>query len=177
MKTMKTLSVAFLLATAGTTFASTQQAQEIKPMDEIQGQNLGQLDCTIAGGWGMLLGSSKAVACSFTHTDGTVEKYAGSLDKLGIDIGVTEEAYMTWIVLTTASNVPGEYALAGEYVGVSGQVNLGIGLGANALIGGSDKNIGLQPLSVQASTGLNVAVGLASLKLEAAPADAATAVQ
>ena len=171
MKTMKTLSTALLLAVAGTSFASAQEAQEIKPVEEVQGQRLGQLDCTIAGGWGMLLGSSKAVACSFAHTDGTVEKYTGSLDKLGIDIGVTEEAYMTWIVFTTAENVPGTYALAGEYVGVSGQVNLGIGLGANALIGGSDKSIGLQPVSIQASTGLNVAVGLASLTLEAAPAE------
>jgi len=171
MKTMKTLSAAMLLAVAGTTFASAQAAQDIKPIAEVQGQNLGQLDCTIAGGWGMLLGSSKAVACSFTHTDGSVEKYVGSMDKLGIDIGVTEEAYMTWIVFTTNDNTPGEHALAGNYVGVSGQVNLGIGLGANALVGGSDKSIGLQPVSVQASTGLNVAVGLASLTLEAAPAE------
>ena len=169
MNIMKTFSAAALIAVAGATFASAQTTQEIKPVDDVKGQRLGQLECTVAGGWGMLIGSSKAVACSFKHKDGSVEKYVGSLDKLGIDIGITDEAYMTWIVFTTAENVPGTYSLAGQYVGVSGQVNLGIGLGANALIGGSDKSIGLQPLSIQTSQGLNVAVGLASLTLEAAP--------
>jgi len=171
MKTMKTLSAALFLSVAGTTFVAAQEVQEIKPVEEVQGQRLGQLDCTIAGGWGMLLGSSKAVACSFAYPDGAVENYTGSLDKLGIDIGVTEEAYMSWGVFTTAENTPGAYALAGDYIGVSGEVNLGIGLGANALIGGSDDSIGLQPISIQTSTGLNLAVGLSTLTLIAAPAE------
>lgn len=50
----------------------------------------------------------------------------------------------------------------------SQQPSLGIGLGANALVGGSDKQIGLQPISVEGVKGVNLALGLASLKLQAA---------
>jgi hypothetical protein len=40
-----------------------------------------------------------------------------------------------------------------------------VGLGANVLVGGFKKGINLQPLSVQAQTGLNVAAGVSSLHL------------
>jgi hypothetical protein len=40
-------------------------------------------------------------------------------------------------------------------------------VGANALIGGSSKNIILQPLSVQAQQGLNIAAGRRRLQLRA----------
>ncbi|MHA6324893.1 DUF992 domain-containing protein [Roseivivax sp. CAU 1753] len=140
----------------------------VKPATEVGGQNIGKLDCEIEGGWGMFLGSSKAVTCNFENRDGTTEKYAGQMDKLGLDIGLTEKSYMTWIVFTTADNKPGEHALAGTYVGVSAGASLGIGLGANALVGGSQKQIGLQPVSVEGVKGVNLALGLASLTLAAA---------
>jgi hypothetical protein len=47
-------------------------------------------------------------------------------------------------------------ALAGEYVGVSADVGLGLGAGANVLLGGSNRTIALQPLSLQGSTAINV---------------------
>ncbi|MBV2359673.1 DUF992 domain-containing protein [Thalassococcus sp. CAU 1522] len=137
----------------------------VKPASEVQGQQIGTLDCEIEGGWGMFLGSSKGVTCAFTHADGSVEAYTGSMDKLGLDIGKTEKSYMTWVVFTTAENKPGDNALAGTYVGVSAGASLGIGLGANALVGGSDKQIGLQPVSVEGVQGVNLALGLASLTL------------
>ena len=40
-----------------------------------------------------------------------------------------------------------------------------VGLGANVLVGGFDKGINLQPVSVQAQTGLNIAAGVSSLNL------------
>ena len=40
-------------------------------------------------------------------------------------------------------------------------------MGANALVGGSSSNIILQPLSVQAQQGLNIAAGIAALQLRA----------
>ena len=43
--------------------------------------------------------------------------------------------------------------------------NAVLGVGANALIGGFNKSVGLQPLSIQAQTGLNVAAGIADLEL------------
>lgn len=129
---------------------------------------LGTLECTIAGGIGLLITSSKKATCTFKHADGTVENYTGQLNKLGLDIGVTGESYLKWVVFTPAGSEVGAHALAGGYVGASAGISLGIGLGANALIGGSAKNIGLQPLSVEGGTGLNVAAGVSSLNLDPA---------
>jgi hypothetical protein len=134
--------------------------------DETVRTELGLLECTVEGGLGMLLGSSKKMTCEFGHSDGTIEKYTGQIDKLGLDIGVTGESFMKWVVFTPLGNAVGDYALQGVYRGVSAEASLGIGLGANALIGGSDKKIALQPLSVEGKTGLNIAVGLAALTLE-----------
>lgn len=164
MQNLKKISIVALLAMTSATMAVDQ---DVKPASEVDGQRLGVLDCTIAGGWGLLIGSSKKVSCSFEHENGAVENYEGKLNKLGLDIGVTEESYMKWVVFTTKDAKPGDFALAGDYAGVSGSVSLGIGLGANALVGGSAKSIGLQPVSVEGVKGLNLAVGLASLKLEA----------
>jgi hypothetical protein len=58
-------------------------------------------------------------------------------------------------------------ALAGEYVGVDASVTVGAGLGANALVGGLKRSIALQPLSVEAQSGVALAAGIASLKLRA----------
>ena len=60
-------------------------------------------------------------------------------------------------------------ALAGTYAGGSAEATLGIGLGANVLLGGFKKSIALQPLSLQGQEGLNIAVGISSLKLRYQP--------
>ena len=167
-KSMTIAAVVTTLAFAPSFAFSEGEATELKPVDEIKGINLGELNCAVEGGWGLLLGSSKKATCEFVKADGTKELYSGKLNKLGVDIGKTNDAYMTWAVFTSADVVPGADALAGSYSGISGEVALGIGLGANALIGGSGKNIGLQPIAVHANSGLNLAVGLASLSLEPA---------
>lgn len=133
--------------------------------DDTERTTLGVLECTIEGGLGLLIGSSKGAKCSFTHQDDTVEYYEGKLSKLGVDIGISGESFLKWVVFTPVGNQIGSYALAGKYIGASAGASLGIGLGANALIGGTDKKFGLQPLSIEGKTGLNVAVGLSSLTL------------
>ena len=56
-------------------------------------------------------------------------------------------------------------SLAGVYIGASAEATVVVGLGANVLVGGSQKQFALQPLSVQAQTGLNLAVGVTELDL------------
>ena len=167
MKSVAAIITAAIVA-AGTVAPSLAQTETVKDPEEIQGQRLGVLECTVEGGWGMLLGSSKGVSCEFKRSDGTVDVYSGTLDKIGLDIGKTEAAYMTWLVFTTVANEPGQFALEGTYVGVSAGASLGIGLGVNALVGGTKDQIGLQPISVEGVEGVNLALGLASLTLEAA---------
>ena len=58
---------------------------------------------------------------------------------------------------------PGD--LSGDYAGAQGSASVGIGVGGNVLVGGSNNSIALQPLSVQGQVGFNVAAGLESLEL------------
>jgi hypothetical protein len=59
--------------------------------------------------------------------------------------------------------------IPGDNFGASGQVTVAAGLGANVLIGGSNRTVALQPLSVDTSAGLNFALGVAELHLRAGP--------
>ncbi|ENN85142.1 hypothetical protein RHSP_56472 [Rhizobium freirei PRF 81] len=129
-------------------------------------QRLGTLSCEVAGGVGMIIGSNKQVSCTFKQRTGRVERYTGTIGKLGIDIGVTRKTYLSWVVINTAPTRVGEGALAGTYVGASAGASVGLGLGANALVGGNSKNFALQPLSAEAGTGLNVAAGVSRLQLQ-----------
>jgi len=129
------------------------------------GVNVGSLTCNVAGGVGFVFGSSKEMDCIFARNQGASERYHGSVRKFGVDIGFTKEAHIVWLVFAPGNVSPG--ALAGEYVGGTGSATVGVGVGANALVGGSDKQITLQPVSVEGSTGLNVAAGVADIQLSA----------
>jgi hypothetical protein len=128
------------------------------------GVKIGMLTCHVEGGVGFIIGSSKDVTCTFrsAHT-GRREQYSGSIGKLGVDIGLTNEAVVAWAVF--APGKIGKGALKGSYTGASAEATVIGGLGANVLVGGFRKGINLQPVSVQAQTGLNVAAGVASLHL------------
>ncbi|MGI9412766.1 MAG: DUF992 domain-containing protein [Hyphomicrobiales bacterium] len=126
---------------------------------------VGTLNCTVAGGAGFIIGSSKGMKCVFDPAgDGPTERYTGSIDKLGVDIGFTNETKIVWAVLAPSGDVPSG-ALAGSYGGASAEATVGAGVGANALVGGLESSFTLQPLSVQGQTGLNVAGGLARITL------------
>lgn len=131
-------------------------------------ERLGTLSCEVAGGVGLLIGSSRTVDCQFKQRTGKVERYTGTIGRLGIDVGVTGKSYLSWIVVNTKPTTVGEGSLSGTYVGASAGASLGFGLGANALVGGNAKNFGLQPLSAEAGTGLNVAAGVSRLQLRKA---------
>ena len=49
--------------------------------------------------------------------------------------------------------------MQGSYGGVSAEATAIVGFGANVLIGGFQKSITLQPISIQAQTGLDLAAG------------------
>ncbi|MGJ8573066.1 MAG: DUF992 domain-containing protein [Hoeflea sp.] len=131
------------------------------------GDKLGVLECTVDGGIGLLIGSSKKVNCSFAQSNGDVDSYTGSISKLGLDVGITGKSFIKWVVFTPVGAELDDHPLAGKYAGVSTGISLGIGLGANALVGGNDKQIGLQPVSIEGQTGLNVALAISTLTLEA----------
>jgi hypothetical protein len=129
------------------------------------GVKLGVLNCNIAPGVGLIIGSSKSVSCTFKNRSGRTERYHGSIGKVGLDLGVTGRGRATWLVFAPG-NV-GRSSLSGTYVGGQASASVIVGLGANVLVGGFKNNINLQPISVQGQTGLNIAVGIASLNLKA----------
>ena len=86
------------------------------------------------------------------------------ISRLGLDLGVKEGGRLYWAVLADSARRPPR-SLAGDYVGASGQAAFGIGAGANVLVGGSDRSISLQPVSLSAQSGVNVAAGVANLSL------------
>jgi hypothetical protein len=133
------------------------------PASAASGVKVGVLECDVSAGIGLIIGSSKGVDCVLKRSNGRNEHYTGKLGKLGVDIGATGKASMAWLVF--APGKVGKGALEGSYGGAGAEATVIAGLGANVLVGGFEKSINLQPLSVKAQTGLNVAAGLSSLTL------------
>ncbi|HVO03273.1 MAG TPA: DUF992 domain-containing protein [Candidatus Cybelea sp.] len=159
---MRTL--AWALARAALTAAVLAAAGLAGSPTEADGKiNIGALSCHVSGGVGFIFGSSKALSCIFKRPNGDTERYTGEINKYGVDIGFTTESRIIWAVLAPGDVGPG--ALAGHYGGVTGEAEVGLGLGANVLLGGSSKQIALQPLSITGGIGLNVAAGIASITL------------
>jgi hypothetical protein len=131
-----------------------------------QPAKVGTLTCDISGGIGMIVTSQKTMTCNFAPTKGAKEVYVGSINKFGLDIGATTQGRMVWAVFAPTSRKAG--ALAGDYAGATAEATVGAGLGANVLVGGSDRTVSLQPVSVQGQSGLNLAVGVSGLQLRAA---------
>jgi hypothetical protein len=131
-----------------------------------QGVKIGALSCEVSGGLGLIITSSKEMNCLFTSASGHQEPYSGTISKFGLDIGATDRGVLAWDVFAPSEG-PEPGALAGDYVGVDASATVGAGFGANALVGGSGRSITLQPLSIQAQTGLALAAGVAELTLRA----------
>lgn len=132
------------------------------------GVKVGTLTCGVESGWGFVFGSSKDLHCVFRQNSHDPVHYEGSISKFGMDIGYTEGGVLMWGVVAPASDMHAD-ALNGDYVGVTASATVGVGVGANVLVGGFDRSIDLQPLSVQGNEGLNAAAGIGSINLKYAP--------
>jgi hypothetical protein len=127
----------------------------------------GVLNCDVSGGIGFIIGSQRTVSCVFSPDfGGPQEGYFGNISKFGLDIGATAGGQMVWAVYADTSR--GYGFLAGDYVGASGEVTVAAGLGANVLVGGSNRTVALQPVSISGQVGLNLALGVANLSLRPA---------
>ena len=138
------------------------------PAHAQSGIRVGVLTCNVASGWGLVFGSSKEVNCTFSRDGRDLAHYQGHIDKFGVDLGYTAGGVMVWAVFAPTEGPP-PGSLDGTYGGVTASATAGVGVGANLLIGGSDRSISLQPLSVEGNTGLNVAGGIAGLRLHYLP--------
>lgn len=141
-------------------FATFAPAQAAPP-----GVKVGMLTCKVEPGWSYIVGSTRPLECEYAPTRGRPERYVGQIQKVGVDIGYVSGATMVWAVIAPSSSV-GRDALEGDYVGASAAASVGVGAGVNALIGGFDKSITLQPVSVEGNTGVNLAASVTSINLD-----------
>lgn len=127
---------------------------------------VGTLTCAVDPSVGLIIGSHKEAVCVYRGVNGRKALYTADLTRIGIDIGVTSGQTIVWAVIAPGNHNP--HSLAGTYVGASAEATAVIGATANVLVGGLKDSIALQPVSVGAQTGLNVALGAASLTLHRA---------
>ncbi len=141
--------------------ATSAAAQAQQPMQRVQ---VGVLECRGGASIGFIVGSVTNLGCVL-RADGLPEdRYVATVRKVGLDLGITQESALAWGVFAPVARLgPGD--LAGNYVGVQGSAAVGVGVGGNLLVGGSNNTIALQPLSVQGQVGLSIAAGLESLEL------------
>ncbi|MEP9352626.1 DUF992 domain-containing protein [Xanthobacter sp. KR7-65] len=131
----------------------------------------GLLECRgdFATGYGF--GSSRKVRCEYRPSMGVNHYYAGTMERVGLDFGISDQASMLWAVIATSAAVePG--ALAGKYVGISTGFALGPGFSANMLASDdATRQVTLQPLSVSSDSGLSLSIAGATLTLEPSTAN------
>jgi hypothetical protein len=156
-------SVAKLLLVTAVTLAATMPV----PASSRERQEIGTLRCRISGAVGMIVTSKQRLSCNFERIDRRGDHYVGSVTKYGLNIGVIKQGELVWVVYR-AGDMPPRGSLAGNYAGVGADASAGAGLGANALIGGSDRSISLQPFSAQGQVGANIAVGVTAMSLRRA---------
>ena len=143
------------VAVASTTSAMAQDRIEV-----------GVLECR-GSTTSFVVGSVTDMSCGFKSAGGgPTEPYRATLRRAGVDLGFNQQIVVAWAVWAPSRGSP-RYDLSGNYGGAAASATVGVGLGANALIGGSGNTIALQPLSGQAQTGLSVAAGVAGLELRA----------
>src|SRR5271154_637974 len=153
----------FAAALMGAAALAAAMVAPARAQDRVQ---VGTLACSISAGIGLVIASQRNVSCNFQPNSGPPEAYTGTMSILGVDVGFTSGSAMGWGVLSGPSRYVG--MLSGTYVGATAQATVVGGVGANALIGGSNHNVALQPLSVQGQVGLNAAGGIGALELHLA---------
>src|SRR5262245_10910705 len=129
------------------------------------GVRVGTLTCDVEGGWGCVLGSPKDLNCALKTTNGDVSRYVGDITKLGVDIGYTKAGTLVWAVVAPSKDLKPD-ALEGSYGGVTAGATAVVGGNLNVLVGGFDKSISLQPISIEVNNGIAVSAGVGAMQLK-----------
>src|SRR6201994_364112 len=150
-----------LIILAGVAAALTASVAGASAQERVQ---VGVLECRGGASIGFIVGSVTNLGCVLRIDGMPEDRYVATIRKVGVDLGITQETALAWGVFSPVKRLgPGD--LSGNYAGAQGSATLGVGVGGNVLVGGSDNSIALQPLSLQGQVGINVAAGLASLEL------------
>ena len=124
---------------------------------------VGTLECRSPGGVSLIF-AYKQYDCRFYSDWGRAYRYQGRLTSLGFQAGITRDEVLVWRVYAPTNRVDST-ALRGNYAGAHAGAAFIVGLGANVLVGGSNRTISLQPVSVEAKTGFNFALAGSTFSL------------
>ena len=124
---------------------------------------VGTITCDFEPNLGLLIGSSTDGSCEYVGLDGDTAIFNANRTRVGVDVGFTNGTTLVWAVLAVGKSEP--EALRGYYAGVGADASIGIGLGVNALVGGLNETIVLQPISTQGQSGLNAALTVQAVTL------------
>ena len=124
----------------------------------------GILQCRGAPTASFIVGSVHELGCVFQSDRGSRYRYYGVVRRFGLDIGFTEQSALVWAVFAPSHRIS-RGDLSGNYSGVTAAGAIGTGGNVTALVGGSNNELALQPLSFEGQTGLNVALGIAGFEL------------
>lgn len=159
-------ALATAVAPIGAQAAGRMEQRQAKGEAAQSGVRTGTLECQVGGSVGFIIGSKRDVACTYRAGRGAAQRYVGSIDRFGLDVGVTGKSVMVWQVVAPSTDAA-RSGLEGRYNGVSAGASAVYGANANVLVGGSS-SFNLQPLSIEGQRGVNLAAGVASLSLRPA---------
>jgi hypothetical protein len=164
MLTTRSVSKALVLIIALAVPAAAQNQNLAVPRLDPSAK-VGMLNCNVGPEIGFIVGGRAKLACRYSPSSASAptENYTGEITTVGLDIGATGGGKLAWAVFMP-TNGPAHGALAGDYAGVTGQAAVGVGVGGNVLVGGSNRSVTLQPFSVE-DTGINLAVGVSDMVL------------
>ena len=129
------------------------------------GVQVGRLSCEVAPNVAFIIGSVREMTCTFAPAgQGRLTNYTGEIRRYGLDIGFNGKGKLLWNVFAATAGVQ-PASLRGSYLGASGDASVGAGVGGNVLVGGSGHSITLQPVSIEARTGVNLGLGVSKLTL------------
>jgi hypothetical protein len=87
----------------------------------------GMLRCNLNPSIGFVIFGHQSMECNFQPVSGPVQGYEGAMNTVGLDLGISGGGRFAWAVFGSAAGMP-YGALAGEYVGASGDIGLGLAL-------------------------------------------------
>jgi hypothetical protein len=150
---------------AALAFTATFAAPAAAQAPQRSWTQVGMLNCKVDPSIGFIIAGHQSMQCRFTQNPPLPPQiYEGAINMVGLNIGISAGGAFAWAVFAPTTGAPAG-ALAGEYVGASGDIGLGLGVGANVLLGGSGRTVALQPVSVEGSVSVQVALGVSALQL------------
>ncbi|MGB3866046.1 MAG: DUF992 domain-containing protein [Xanthobacteraceae bacterium] len=157
MRTIKLAGFGALVLMASMAAANAQQGR----------LQVGVLECEGGQNVGYVVGSSTELQCTFQSEGRRPEPYIANVKRFGVDLGFTQQTGLAWAVYAPTNRI-GRGDLAGHFGGVGANASVGVGIGGNLLVGGSNNAFSLQPLSLQGQTGFNATAGVIDVDLRSA---------